>query len=148
MLCAKASPTRNWAQANRNILFICIDLRFISAKSPLERGRTKSLEDRLNVYPCWVRGVQCSERRRWGCVIHFHVDGFLCISFNPSVCILTHPLPLSRGESGDTKQGKVLPLQGADAKGASVATTADLSAPRSLAREHYEGVFHVLRGEI
>ena len=60
------------------------------------------------------------------------------------------PLPLSRGEVDvleilrcaldDTKLGKVLPLQGADAKGASVATTADLSAPRSLAREHYEGV--------
>ena len=60
------------------------------------------------------------------------------------------PLPLSRGEVDvpeilrcaldDTKLAQVLPLQGADAKGASVATTADLSAPRSLAREHYEGV--------
>ena len=61
------------------------------------------------------------------------------------------PLPLSRGEVDvleilrcaldDTRTAQVLPFQGADTKGASVATTADLSAPRSLAREHYEGVW-------
>ena len=61
------------------------------------------------------------------------------------------PLPLSRGEVDvpeilrcaldDTRTWGSVFLQGADAKGASVAITADLSAPRSLAREHYEGVW-------
>ena len=60
------------------------------------------------------------------------------------------PLPLSRGEVDvpeilrcaldDTRTAQILPLQEADAKGASVATSADLSAPRSLAHEHYERV--------
>ena len=54
----------------------------------------------------------------------------------------TPPSPSQEGNRlhRPLRTAQVLPLQGADAKGASVATTADLSAPRSLAREHYEGV--------
>ena len=60
---------------------------------PSWEGRTKPLEDRLDVYPCRVRGVQCSERRRWGVLEYIYVVWKLVDAFHTPLA------PLKRGKT-------------------------------------------------
>ena len=67
-------------------------------KPPPYEGRTRPLEERLNVFPCRERGVQYSERRRkkGGCDTRM-VKTFRCVANE------TSPYPLHKGDNNFLK---------------------------------------------